>query len=268
MRGQSTFAPRLVATSEPGVNGRGIADRIASSISLGMLSVGDRLPTEAELAEQFGVAVATLRTALATLRERGLVETRRGRSGGTFIVRTPFPAAHEVTAHLGRTSIVELRDLGDEHVAIGCAVAKLACSRVYGGGIARLADFAARLRFAETPTARASADSRFHIELAVLAQSPRLMHSELRLQSEIGPLLWSVDNTRTNLETALAEHAELIEAIGSGDATRAERVVESHYRRGVARLIDAKLSLDPTMPLFPHELTIASPPGDGRRPQS
>ncbi|MFC7764959.1 GntR family transcriptional regulator [Leucobacter soli] len=56
----------------------GIAERIASAISLGMLAVGERLPAEIELANQFGVAVATLRKALASLRAQGIVETRRG----------------------------------------------------------------------------------------------------------------------------------------------------------------------------------------------
>lgn len=72
-----------------------IADRIASSISLGMLSVGERLPPEVDLAGQLGVAVATLRKGLALLRERELVVTHRGRSGGTFVVKAPFPTSTE-----------------------------------------------------------------------------------------------------------------------------------------------------------------------------
>lgn len=238
-----TFAPTLLKGIDAGASGRGIADRIASSISLGILSVGDRLPTEMELARQFGVAVATLRKALATLRDRGLVETRRGRSGGTFVVRAPFPSRDEVRAVLARTSIVELRDLGDEHTAVASTVAKLACNRVYVGALDRLTDYAERLHQATTPTERASADSRFHVEIAVLAQSSRLMRSELRLQSEISPLLWSGVGAEFGVESAMTDHAELIDAIRSGDVERAEIVAEAHVRSGVHHLIDAKLAL-------------------------
>ena len=112
MSERPTFPPVLLKGVPSALNGQAIADRIASSISLGMLSVGERLPTELELASQFGVAVATLRKALATLRDQGIVETRRGRSGGTFIVRAPYPRSDELRNLLANTSIVALRDLG------------------------------------------------------------------------------------------------------------------------------------------------------------
>ncbi len=49
------------------------------------LSAGDRLPAEGALAAALGVSRMTLRQALAALEQRGLVERRRGRGGGTFV---------------------------------------------------------------------------------------------------------------------------------------------------------------------------------------
>ena len=51
----------------------------------GRLSAGSTLPSERDLAERLGVSRATLREAIAALRRRGLVETRRGRGGGTVV---------------------------------------------------------------------------------------------------------------------------------------------------------------------------------------
>jgi GntR family transcriptional regulator len=51
------------------------------------MSVGDKLPAEEDLAAALGVSRMTLRQALAALEARGLVERRRGRSGGTFVAR-------------------------------------------------------------------------------------------------------------------------------------------------------------------------------------
>lgn len=65
-----------------------IAERIEAEIVEGRLGPGARLPTEAELAERFGVNRHTLRRALATLTDQGLVEATPGR--GTFVREPPL----------------------------------------------------------------------------------------------------------------------------------------------------------------------------------
>jgi GntR family transcriptional repressor for pyruvate dehydrogenase complex len=231
------------ATTDGGQGGSSaaIADRIASSISIGLLSVGERLPTEIELAQQFGVAVATLRKALVVLRDRGLVETRRGRSGGTFVVHAPFPAETEARRQIARTSLVELRDLRDEHLSVGAAVAALAAQRTWGESLRRLRDLSQQVVTSTTSAEVASADSRFHIEIAVLSQSSRLLRAELRLQSEINPLLWSVVDTRASSEVVHSEHVDIIDALEAGDAARASEAMISHLENDLRRITEAKL---------------------------
>jgi GntR family transcriptional regulator len=60
---------------------------LAELADRGVLKVGDRLPAESDLAGQLGVSRMTLRQALGALEARGVVERRRGRSGGTFVTR-------------------------------------------------------------------------------------------------------------------------------------------------------------------------------------
>jgi len=55
-----------------------VVDRITGMIVGGELSDGDRLPSEADLAEQMGVSRTALREGMRTLEARGLLETRRG----------------------------------------------------------------------------------------------------------------------------------------------------------------------------------------------
>lgn len=62
-----------------------IAEILRSRISNEKMQAGDRLPTERALAEEFGVARMTMRKALGLLQREGVVERRRGRTGGTFI---------------------------------------------------------------------------------------------------------------------------------------------------------------------------------------
>lgn len=62
-----------------------IALQIQEAVANGRLKVGDRLPSERELGGLFGVSRPTLREAIRSLETLGVVEVRRGTSGGTFI---------------------------------------------------------------------------------------------------------------------------------------------------------------------------------------
>ena len=62
-----------------------IIAQIRDSILSGLLKPGDRLASEKELIEQFGVSKATMREALRVLEVMGLIEIRKGIAGGAFV---------------------------------------------------------------------------------------------------------------------------------------------------------------------------------------
>ncbi|WP_241228364.1 GntR family transcriptional regulator [Corynebacterium hylobatis] len=92
-----------------------IADGIREQIESRGLAPGDRLPTERELVEEFGVARMTVRHALDVLQMEGLIERRRGRTGGTFV--RSAPPVVELTRMEG--VLPQLRQLG---MAVSCEV--------------------------------------------------------------------------------------------------------------------------------------------------
>ncbi|MEV6207020.1 GntR family transcriptional regulator [Kitasatospora sp. NPDC051914] len=61
-----------------------VADDVARRIASGELSPGDRVPGELEMTETYGIARMTVARAMRELRERGLVQTVRGK--GTFVL--------------------------------------------------------------------------------------------------------------------------------------------------------------------------------------
>jgi len=92
---------------------RQIADRIEAEIAAGSFKAGERLPSEAQFAERFGVNRHTVRRALAALAARGLVRATQG--GGTFVEAKPLPYAigrktrfSEAMARAGREARGEL----------------------------------------------------------------------------------------------------------------------------------------------------------------
>lgn len=81
-----------------------IADQLQQAIMDGRLKVDERLPTEEELAAQFGVSRPTVREALKRLAARHLIRSRRGPTGGTFVTG---PSPEELATSLG-TSVTLL----------------------------------------------------------------------------------------------------------------------------------------------------------------
>lgn len=65
-----------------------IADELRQNIQQSVFQMGDRLPTETELSERFGVNRHTLRRAIEVLRNEGIVDVERGR--GTFVISAPI----------------------------------------------------------------------------------------------------------------------------------------------------------------------------------
>src|SRR6202011_5581701 len=82
-------------------------ERLLEGVKLGVYAPGDRLPPERELTRRLGISRITLREALRELGAAGDVETKRGRFGGTFILRQPEPMVHD---ELTRTA----RDMGGQ----------------------------------------------------------------------------------------------------------------------------------------------------------
>ncbi|MEI4195433.1 phosphonate metabolism transcriptional regulator PhnF [Roseovarius sp. E0-M6] len=66
---------------------KAIADALRSDLAEGRYVPGDKLPTEAALAERFGVNRHTVRHGVSALVEEGLIRTRRG--AGAFVAGTP-----------------------------------------------------------------------------------------------------------------------------------------------------------------------------------
>ncbi|RST90434.1 GntR family transcriptional regulator [Vagococcus humatus] len=62
-----------------------IHDQIRTEIEAGKWQVGDRLPSERELAERFGVSRMTLRQAIQTLADEGVLERKIG--SGTYVAK-------------------------------------------------------------------------------------------------------------------------------------------------------------------------------------
>jgi DNA-binding FadR family transcriptional regulator len=214
-----------------------VCQRISSAVHLGLLTPGQQLPSEAELASQLSVSSVTLREALMKLRSEGLVETRRGRSGGSFVRASDETPAEVLRSRLRRRTATEWRDLGDEQMAIESTIAFVAAERATEEDIDRLHVVMKLLPAAGTPAARFQADSRFHLALAVASQSERLTRSQIRVLGETADVLW-LPNPDDELDQSVVQsaHAKIVAAIESEDSELAGRLARAHSQAGTRRI--------------------------------
>ena len=67
-----------------------IAEQLRAAIVSGQFKIGERLPTEDELAQRYGVSRPSVREALKRLAAQNLVRARRGPTGGNFVVQPSY----------------------------------------------------------------------------------------------------------------------------------------------------------------------------------
>jgi DNA-binding FadR family transcriptional regulator len=217
---QAVFAPLQVEGAV-----ERIVRRIGEAVGSGVLAEGERLPPEAELAAMLEVAPMTLRQALAVLRDAGVLETRRGRGGGSFVA-----SASVVTPAAGRVpAAAELRELTDWRRAVSGEAAALAAERATGEALERIAGSASAADAAvDSFAGYRLADSRFHLAIAEAAGSSRLVTAETAIQAELGEILAVVPGPETALRASSEGHAPLLAAVAAGDSAAARAAVERH----------------------------------------
>lgn len=247
----STLARSAVfAPLQPGGRVEAVVQRLTDSIALGMLHDGEQLPAQQDLAADLGVSLVTLREALSQLQQRGLVETRRGHRGGSFVRLNSHASAVAARERLYRMSSHDLVDLADMQRAVSGQASRLAAQRGTPDSVARLGTYLEHLGNAAGVGERMRIDGRFLIEVAAASQSVRLTRAEMRLQAEVNELRWLAtpepDDEGTlalDHREVIATHRRLIAAIEAADGTAAQSIAEERVDADLERLITLHMRL-------------------------
>jgi GntR family transcriptional repressor for pyruvate dehydrogenase complex len=215
-------------------------ERLAQGIRLGVLVGGDRLPPERELADTFGVSRVTLREAIKTLRDAHLLESRRGRGGGTFVV-APTRERARSREKIEQSIAHSLDDALSLRRVVEPGAAALAASRTLTA-----ADRASLGRYLAaatdcTPGARRLADSRLHLAIAALGGSASVTDVVADVQMRLDELLRAIPVIPANIAHSDQQHAAIVDAILGGRVDRARTEMEEHVD-GTAALLRGFLS--------------------------
>jgi GntR family transcriptional repressor for pyruvate dehydrogenase complex len=206
-----------------------ILDEITRLITEGILKPGDRLPSENELAERFGVGRSSLREAMRALQLLGIIEVIQGK--GTFLRQTyVLPLASDWTriSRMGLISqVMEARQI------IEVAIAQLAAERATEEDIAAMR---AAIRRAEQahgdPMISGEASVEFHLALAeathneVLAlmyKTVRDLYLETARQTQMTP---------GSVENRLQDHRRILECVEQRNPELASKLMAEHIEKG------------------------------------
>jgi GntR family transcriptional repressor for pyruvate dehydrogenase complex len=208
-----------------------VTRQIESMIVANNLQIGDRLPPERELAQQFGVSRTVVRQAIHSLEAKGMLEAR---SGGGTVVRRPTASAVAQSLHLFLRSGKAHLDYGKVHEIrrlLEIEIAGLAALRHTDEDLARLT---ANLSEAETLLADRNPVNFARIDLAFHALLAHATHNELfellldsltEIMLEVRTSAFAVPDTPSR---ALRMHRAIFAQVQAGDAHSARQAMEAH----------------------------------------
>jgi DNA-binding FadR family transcriptional regulator len=198
--------------------------RLGQAIGMGLLRPGDRLPPETQLARDLGISPVSLRGALTILRNAGLLETRRGRGGGTVVTEPDRPP--EFGGELPEES--ELADLAAYRCIVEGGAAALAARRANLGQVENLSALSSQMTHTNSFREWSEQDTLLHLLIADITGSTRLMVEVGRLRAEVFRISQLVPVTTEVVALADREHTQVIAAIAAHDeeAARAAMVAQ------------------------------------------
>ncbi|MCW3840596.1 FadR family transcriptional regulator [Micromonospora yasonensis] len=215
-----------------------IVEQVKLLLRQGRLKPGDRLPSERELCERFGVSRVTVREALRVLEAGGLIDIRVGARGGAFVTSPTSQQIGEGLADLLNLSPLTAAEVTEARQVFELGIVPLVIERATNDDIVALRDM---VRTHQSALDRGeyvmSMSADFHVRVAACTHNPAI---EMLVQSFHGPLLMSLLEAQVVAPLmgyrGSEEHGAFIDAIAARDVDRARSIMREHLQRTADRV--------------------------------
>lgn len=187
--------------------------KMLTALRDGQFQPGDRL-REVEVAEQLSLSRTPVREALRKLESDGIVEHR--------------PRIGAVIRKLSQPEVVELYEM---RLVLERTAAQMAAKHVGAAELDALADLNAEIgAAADDPQAASALNQRFHRSIYLATRNRFLLESARALNNALLLLGPTTLADKERIEVVVAQHAEIIAALRTGDATAAGEAAETHLQ--------------------------------------
>lgn len=210
------------------------------------LTPGDRLPGEAELIDRFQMSKGTIREAMRILQAQGLVETKTGPGGGSFVGKVSRDRAHALLANYFYFQNITIADIYAVRQALEPAMAASLAGKLTDAQLVELEaimeHYAAPAKDAREERLQHVASLRFHARLSDFGENALLSFfigfmAQILTDLTVYKRLYAAPNH--DLWKRGRDHQlDLIAALRSGDADGARRIMASHMEMAAALMED------------------------------
>jgi GntR family transcriptional repressor for pyruvate dehydrogenase complex len=212
-----------------------VAEQILDAIRMGELSVGDRLPSERELAAGMQISRPSLREAIQVLKDTGVLEVRRGPAGGVFVASIDIP--RELLRSKVEVRGDEVRSVLEARRLLEPRVAHLAAVHATDEDFARMQatidaqkDMLEHGTFREHPERFPVQDVHFHLRMAAATHNSTIISMMRALQGRLEFARDFISHEDANREWVIDIHERTLSAIRLADHELIEVVMEEHIR--------------------------------------
>lgn len=227
----------MSARSDPRRLYEQVAQTLAARIAEGDYRIGERLPSERDLALAFSVSRPTIREAMIALELDGLVEVKMG--SGVYVIALAPAGGKAGATDIGPFELLEARR------AVEGEASAMAAVRITEDALARLRVLIAEMADENERDVVKSedADRRFHLTIAEATQNSAMIQAvtalwESRSRSPQHRFL-SVRGREAGVKPAIAEHAAILDALSRRDPGAARAAMREHLTRVIEMLLDA-----------------------------
>lgn len=209
-----------------------IVQQIKNQVFTGRIPAGNRLPSENELCETFGVSRTTVRDALRVLESQGFVEIKVGAGGGAFVTEPRHETVTESLSNMLKMQNVDIEQLAEARLVIETSIVALAAKRATAKDLATIEEAIAEARAGQN-----SGDPHFtphsvsfHVALAQAAKNQVLLFTVNSFRSLFYETIEKLVPDPDMQARAIDDHQKILDAIKERNAEKAERIMRAHLR--------------------------------------
>jgi len=203
-----------------------VIEYIKIAVRNGEYKVGDRLPNEADLANQIGVGRSSLREGMRILAAYGIVDIQQG--GGTFIVNKTAERFFDILGYMPTSSLDDLMELR-LIVEVGAIITVY--DKLSEEDLKKLQEYVDRLDFKNGYEACAWADRSFHKRILDATRNPLLIPVEEMIFQARKKVLYQSFCDENFVNSARVGHQQILDSLKERNRTKCFEAMALHLDR-------------------------------------